>query len=749
MKRIKYLHSLYAVSICLICACTGRNDKEADLYYSNIPSSWDEGVPLGNGEIGALVWKKDSVLRLSLDRTDLWDLRPTENLDLPEFSFKWVHEQVLNKKYGPVQQLFDAPYDRLPAPSKIPGAALEFSLASLGSPLSTSLFYDDATCKVVWSNGTELTTFVDANNPVGWIKVKQAPGDWTPRLIAPKYAIEATNADNGPVAGLDLARLGYKQGAMSNTENKITYTQNGWEDFQYHAAIKWEKHGADWIGVWSMTSSFSNHQASNIVDSMLLVGWDAGYAKHKHWWKNYWGKSEVVLPDTLLQRQYMNECYKFGSASRTDGYPISLQAVWTADNGKLPPWKGDYHHDLNTQLSYWHCYTANQLDGGLAFLNTLWNQMPVHKAYTKQYFDTEGLNVPGVCTLTGEPMGGWIQYSCSPTVSAWLAQHFYLHWKYSADTVFLKERAYPYMSAVAMHLQQLSFLRDGKRYLPLCSSPEIHDNSINAWFTDWTNYDLALTSHLWKTTAELASVIGDEQQAQLWDSLRMELPSYALDNNGALAFAPGTHYNSSHRHFSHLMAFHPLGLIDYSQGEDAKKIIDETVNALDRVGPDYWVGYSYSWLANLKARQGDGDGAVQALTDFANCFILDNGFHVNGDQTKSGKSRFTYRPFTLEGNFAFASGVQEMLIQSHTDTIALFPAIPATWNDAQFSNLRTQGAHLFSATLANGDVTTVSITSIPGGEITFSYPSKRNTPQEERIVKRLNLKKGETIRMSL
>ena len=46
------------------------------------------------------------------------------------------------------------------------------------------------------------------------------------------------------------------------------------------------------------------------------------------------------------------------------------------------------------------------------------------------------MNVPGVCTLTGEPMGGWVQYSMSPTVSAWLGQHFYLHWKYSADRIF-------------------------------------------------------------------------------------------------------------------------------------------------------------------------------------------------------------------------------------------------------------------------------------------------------------------------
>lgn len=53
-------------------------------------------------------------------------------------------------------------------------------------------------------------------------------------------------------------------------------------------------------------------------------------------------------------------------------------------------------------------------------------------------------------------MGGWIQYSMSQTVAAWLAQHFYLQWKYSADRTFLKERAYPFIKDVAIYLEQIS-----------------------------------------------------------------------------------------------------------------------------------------------------------------------------------------------------------------------------------------------------------------------------------------------------
>jgi len=182
-------------------------------------------------------------------------------------------------------------------------------------------------------------------------------------------------------------------------------------------------------------------------------------------------------------------------------------------------------------------------------------------------------------------------------------------------------------------------------------------------------------------------------------------------------FAPGIKYEESHRHFSHLMAFHPLGLTDYSNGEHDKKIIDSTLKNLTSVGPDWWCGYSYSWLGNLYARALLGDEAAGALRTFAECFCLPNSFHVNGDQTKSGKSKFTYRPFTLEGNFAFAAGLQEMLIQSHTGVVNLFPAVPGHWKDVSFKSLRTEGAFLVSAVMKEGIVSEVVIYSEQGGEI--------------------------------
>ena len=697
--------------------------SESDLVFTELARSWDEAMPLGNATVGALVWQRDSSLRLSLDRTDLWDLRPVDSMSGDNFRFSWVKEHTRTKDYLPVQKKLDWPYNMNPAPSKIPGAAIEFPLEKIGAPTQVRLYLNNALCEANWADGTQMQTFVHATEPVGWFVFRNLKTPIEPSILTPVYNKTKPDGSLDPVSGQDLHRLGYQQGETVREGNRITYHQKGYGDFWYDVVVCWKQEGETLYGTWSVTSSLSGEKAAEKAEAALQRGLKQDYQAHLEYWDKYWAQSSVTLPDSILQKQYQNEMYKFASTTREHSYPISLQAVWTADNGKLPPWKGDYHHDLNTQLSYWPAYTGNHLTEGMGYLNTLWNQRDTYKRYTRQYFGTEGMNIPGVCTLTGEPMGGWIQYSMSQTVAAWLAQHFYLHWKYSADRTFLKERAYPFLKDVAIYLEQVSEVTpEGVRKLEFSSSPEVFDNSLQAWFSDMTNYDLAMMHFLFKAAAELAHELNLTDESSHWAALEAQLPDYDVDEEGCLTFAKGYPYNESHRHFSHAMAIHPMGLIDWSDGEKSQHIIRATLKRLDEVGPDYWTGYSYSWLANMKARAFDGKGAAQALRTFAECFCLKNTFHANGDQTKSGKSRFTYRPFTLEGNFAFASGIQEMLLQSHTGTIRIFPALPEEWKDVSFGGLRAMGAFLVSAQMEGGEITRVRIYSEKGGMLKIARP---------------------------
>ncbi|WP_121808927.1 glycosyl hydrolase family 95 catalytic domain-containing protein [Mucilaginibacter kameinonensis] len=721
----------YAFLVYYILLATGTfgQSTKHDMHFDTLASRWDEAIPLGNGMLGALIWQKSDHLRFSLDRADIWDMRPMKGLHRPEFNYQWVIDHVNKKDYAPVQKYFDEPYDNEPAPSKIPAGALEFNTGSWGKVVSVNLHLADALCRVEWANHAVLKTYIHATAPVGWFRFENIDTDLVPQIITPRYQGEV-KVSGDPVGGDDLSRLGYPQGSITKHGNNITYIQKGWNGFTYQINVSWHKKGLHTIeGIWSISSQYPNQQ-KNVTAAVtngkaLTRGYDNDYASHSTWWKKFWNKSAIHIPDTLLEKQWYLEQYKFGAASRAGAPPISLQAVWTADNGRLPPWKGDFHHDLNTQLSYWPGYSANHLDESMAYLDHLDQNKVNYKRYTKMYFGKDGLAVPGVTTLNGTEMGGWIQYSLSPTVSSWLAQHYYLQWRYSMDRDFLQRRAYPWVSDVAKFIENITVLDStGHRKLPISSSPEINDNDITAWFHQNTNYDLSLMKFIFKAATEMAVELGLKAEASHWEKIGSEYGDFALTNANELMFAPGMPYNQSHRHFSNMMSIHPLGLIKWEDGPKAQSIINNSIHLLDSIGPAYWCGYSYSWLANMKARAKDGEGALKDLNIFAKAFCSVNSFHLNGDQTKSGYSRYQYRPFTLEGNFAFASGLQEMLIQSYAGFIEVLPAVPAAWKDVAFENLRTEGAFLVSVKKTEGQISEITIASEKGGKTKLKLPFK-------------------------
>ena len=201
-----------------------------------------------------------------------------------------------------------------------------------------------------------------------------------PRLIAPAFGGAASAAPTNQVDTASVGLLGYPPPEQSSGDGWQAYAQQGAEGFHFAVYIAWRSRGVEWQAAWSVASSFEGPDplalARERVARALVRGFEAMKRTHTEWWIRYWHQSAVQLPNAIIERQWYLEQYKFGSASRRGAPPITLQAVWTADNGKLPPWKGDYHHDLNTQLSYWPCYSGNHLEEGLSYLDWLWKIRP-------------------------------------------------------------------------------------------------------------------------------------------------------------------------------------------------------------------------------------------------------------------------------------------------------------------------------------------------------------------------------------
>lgn len=651
--------------------------------------TWDEGLPLGNGIMGGLLWGGNNVIKLSLDRGDLWDERQPDVFWKDGWGFDDIKKLVAEGNQAELLRKYDNPYGEA-APTKLPGGRLVLTLGDGSEAQRFTLDTRRAEGRVDLNNGT-LTCFFSATERVAMLRVS-----------GPAVTCEFLRPDG-------LNKLGYSAAEFGEDEGMLWMVQDAALGLRYAVVVAQKTEGQETQLAVAITANTEGMDPLEIgkqrVTRALSTSYEAMLEPHVEWWNHFWAISSVSIPDRRIQRHYNLVKYFYGAASRPDAPPMPLQGVWTQDDGELPPWKGDYHHDLNTQMTYLSYHTAGLRDAGMSFINFNWNLLPIYRAFARNFFGVDGAAMASVATLAGKPTGGWVQYSFTMPNALWVGQTFYLHWRHTMDKDFLKERAYPWLSEVATAVVGLLEERDGKLYLPLSSSPEIFNNAFQAWRPPNSNYDLSLMQWAFDALAEMADVLGKEPDAARWQLLRSKLEPLHVDENHVLMFDREKAFDQSHRHHSQTMAIHPLGILNIEGSDHDRKVINASLDSIIAHGTQEWIGFGFSWFSCLLARAGRADEALHYLQDFERAFLLRNGFHANGDQIGAGLSKFTYRPFTLEGNFLAMETVHEMLLQSWapnpssdpTPVIRIFPAMPKAWSDASFTNLSAEGGFLVTA----------------------------------------------------
>jgi alpha-L-fucosidase 2 len=681
-------------------------DASLNLKLAAPVKTWDEALPLGDGAMGVLLWGETNLLRLSLDRGDLWDERPSPTFLRVRDQFNWASLQrlVASNRIDEFNAICDANYNYNGSPTKLPAGRIEITLDP--SQKVESFELNLATAEgVVHGKAAELArAFVnaaDVEQPVALIRIHGPPLKEV-RLKTPA----------------SVKKLGYPAPLTGEAEGLRWFEQPAADGFSYAICAAWKRDGDSTLLAMTVATSAegksSRAVAQRRVEEALKEGYEKLFSHHADWWAKFWEHSSVNVPEPDILRHYYLVRYFYGAASPRVAPPMPLQGVWSADAGSLPPWKGDYHNDLNTQMTYLAYRTSGDFDEGLCFLDFLWDRLPVFRKFAKDFYHAPGAAVPGVMSLAGQPLGGWGQYSLSPTMGAWNAHLFYLHWRHTGDKKFLLERAYPFCREIGNCLRAL--LKpdtNGVLVLPLSSSPEIFDNSRRAFLKPNSNYDLASMKMLFLALAEMADAAGDEKESLGWAASAKQLGELHVAPDGTLLLDESTPLPGSHRHLSNLMALHPFNLVTVDGGERDRQIIAASLKDWDSKGTGAWCGYTFSWMSCLRARVGDAEAALRNLDIFVHAFILRNGFHANGDQTKSGFSDFTYRPFTLEGNFLAMEAVHEMLLQGwsptpgrrDTEIVRIFPATPWRWHDVGFENLRAEGGWIVSARRENNATT--------------------------------------------
>jgi len=757
---------LTLMNVCLLAGtlpCLAAEERQAEqfppadknLVLAAPIRTWDEAIPLGQGLMGGLLWGEANLIRLSLDRGDLWDERPA------------VEKEWWKTRNWKVGGDWDGPYNGV-TPTKLPAGRLEITLEPGQKVEQFTLNLATAEGLAKFSDGQVLRAFFSAVEPVALMRI---PGPEPKAFdLIPASARKQTGSA-GPSSGGAVSRLGYppaKQGSEGSTK---WYVQDAADGLKYCACIATRRVGDATLVAVTVTSS---NDAADLLalarkrcSSALINGFDAELKPHVAWWQKFWARSSVTIPaqDIAISRQYYLVQYFHGAASRRGAPPMPLQGVWTADDGGLPPWKGDYHNDLNTQMTYIAYQGAGHFDEGACYLDFLWNLAPAFRAFAKDFYGTRGLACPGVMSLAGQPLGGWGQYSLSPTMSAWSAHLFYLHWRYTNDDEFLRTRAYPWCQEVGACMLELLKPDDkGRLKLLRSSSPEVFDNSARAWLEPNSNYDLMCLKMLFLSLQEMADACGRADEAKKWAGAAAAIGDFHADAAGTLLLDAKTPLPYSHRHLSNIIGLYPFNLITSDGDEKDLRRIKVSLAQWDKLGTSQWCGYSWSWMSCLRARVGDAESALRHLDVFVHAFILRNGFHVNGDQSGMGFSGMSYRPFTLEGNFLAAQAMQEMLLQSwspapgtrDTEVVRVFPATPWRWHDAAFEDLCAEGGHRASARRENNATTWLRVVAGKDGVVRIRDNFGGRTPRwsipgVKKVGENFELamKKGQTLEASL
>lgn len=692
--------------------------KTGDLVNISATDRWDEGLPLGNGRTGSLVYGSKP-LKITVDRTDLWDLRPNEVTLEKGFNFKNLVELSLSGKeedWKERERLFEDIFMGKPYPSKITAGHIGLWFGISAENVRYTLDIDSSIVKIYADNRLIAEVFVFDEPNAGVIRLYE---NAEINLHVPAYLSGKPECGSGIGDNADKMSLGYPKAKFFEKDGFKWYEQNTHTDYSF--GIVTYRAGDEIYYTLATTDDDKDYigYAEKILTNAAEKGFDKLFDEHKKSRKKYLAKSFVKTGDKLIDETYKKSWYLFKCCSKKGGYPMPLQGVWTADNDCLPPWKGDYHHDTNTELSYQAYLKANRLEEGEAFIDYLWRLKPAYERFAKEFFGVNGLLLPSCSTLDGKAMGGWAQYSLSPTMTIWAAQSFDEYYLYTGDEKFLKNRAYPFFKKVGQAIKGLLTEKNGKLYLPVSSSPEIFDNARKAYLEPNSNFDLSLLIYLFKTLKRYAEKLGEN--AEEYEEILGKLDDLAIDDSGVVMLDKTQYLPESHRHFSHVMCLYPLHLINYDTDEH-KKIYENTIKNLEILGTGYWVGFSFPMSAQIYAMAKNGNAAAERLGQFCKGFVAENGFHLNGDFKHYGYTQWHYRPFTLESLFGFADALHEMLLQDHQDFIELFPAIPDEWKrgTVEFKNLRSRGGLLVSATLKRGELSLLTIKSPSERTVTFA-----------------------------
>jgi len=713
MKRaLLFSIAIWCTAICCYCQIDWKTFmSKQDMIWNRLPQTWYEAPFMGNGSMGTYICKE-----------------PGKNAIRIDVNNSMVHDHRKDDKsiYGRCRLLIG--YFLLQPVGEITSGTMRLDLWNA----------ETRSCIRTASGEIKLKAYVTSESPYIIVEAEATEGEKDFRW---QFYPESTDSPRQLNAIRKKSKNHLKKDYVSNPPSQL-YERNGldycWQPLLDGGgtATVWKemRKGNKRILVISNAHSFPEmnalQKAETALTNLQIADLPALRQAHQDWWHAYYPQSFISLPDKKIENFYWAQIYKLASATRIGGGLLDNSGPWQV----LTPWPNAWWN-LNVQLSYWPVYTSNRLELGMPIVDVvndnfenLINNVP--EAYRK---DAAALPVATDFNLVGTDIrvpgsNPFAQVGNLP----WLCHNLWLQYRYSMDEAILRNVIFPTLRrAINFYIPFLEKDEQGILHLKETYSPE-YGNAKDC------NYDIALLRWGCETLLETCRILSiDDNLCPTWQHIVDNLTNYPQNENGIM-IGKDVPYSHSHRHFSHLLMFYPLYLLNAEQ-QGSKELLEKSIEHWHSM-PDNILGFSYTGASLLYAAFGEGNKALEKLNGLFALTLRPNTMYM-----ESGP--------VIETPLSGAQCVHDMLLQSWGKKIRVFPAVPSQWKNIQFKDLRTEGAFLVSAVRKEGKTINIQIKSLAGEPCTLQTDMKNpivkignatlTTKGENEYA--LDLKKGETV----
>ncbi|MFI6761041.1 glycosyl hydrolase family 95 catalytic domain-containing protein [Micromonospora sp. NPDC050417] len=445
-------------------------------------------------------------------------------------------------------------------------------------------------------------------------------------------------------------------------------------------------------------------------------------------WERVQARHRDNVPDPELEAAYLQfGRYLMISGSR-GSLPIGLQGPWL--DGNDPDWMADYHTDINIQMNYWLADRAGLGDYFDAFADyclaqlSSWTDVTrrLFNSPTNRYRNSSGRIAGWTVAISTNPYGGggWWWH---PAGNAWLCQNLFEHYEYTQDRAYL-QKVYPLIKGAVEFWE-------ARLISTTVTDASGASREVLVADSDWSpehgpldalgiTYVQELVWNLFENYRTATEVLGrDTRYARTIDGLRKRLYLPGVSpSTGWLEewMSPDNLGETTHRHLSPLIGLFPGDRIrpDDSTPQD---IVAGTKALLTARGMNSF-GWANAWRSLCWARLKDAEKAYQlVVNNLRPSTGGGNGTAMNlFDIYETGPGRGI---FQIDANLGTPAAIIEMLVYSRPGRVELLPALPAAWAaSGSVSGVGVRGGFVVDLGWKNGKVTQARLTSVGGRSTT-------------------------------